>query len=416
MGPKMDRQSSGKSCATESGGAHTQPLTPRKHGSSNGAKLGRQESETRVGGAKIESPHAGGIEKEHRDFKVRIASKNALASALALVAKDGRQPPTPRGERGEKGSREEGDAESKPDAPSAAAEGDSGGVKGDVQTRSEVPSREVASRDARKDAGRALEEGAGEGRPAGRNVGDGSPREATAAGQEGGTAAAEGVQSLHWAESRGQPAAEEGKRPIAAVVGDTLEGAEREAGNRSMPESGAARGEGGPEQGAGGHAGAAGAKLELAEGLGTQGSEGGMGTSQGGAAGGYTPGEGNKERGARSGQAEKAATVPRGSEGPAEGGGVHALDEARIERLAEEVAGEIEAALYAFFGGSGNPYRQQSRMLQFNLKDPKNPELRAKVLAREVTPKQLCTATADQVRGPHSQRLLVCVVMLQVPL
>jgi hypothetical protein len=404
MGAKMDRQSSDKSCAAESGGTHKQPLTPRRHGSSKGAKLGRQESETHVGGVKIESPHAGGIEKEHRDFKVRIASKNALASALALVAKDGRQPPTPRGERGEKGSGEEGDAESKPDAPPAAAEGDSGGVKGDAQTRSEGPSREAASRDARKDAGRALEEGAGTGGLAGKNVGDGSPR--------GAPAAAEGVQSSPGAENRGQPAAEEGETK-AAVGGDTLVGAEREAGNRSMPQSEAARGEGGPEQGAGGHAGASGAKQELAEGLGTQVSEGGMGTSEGGSAGGSTPGEGHKEQGAGSGQAEKAATVPSGGEGPAEGGGVHALDEASIERLAEEVAGEIEAALYAFFGGSGNPYRQQSRMLQFNLKDPKNPELRAKVLAKEVTPKELCTATADQVRGPHSHRLLVCGVMLQ---
>lgn len=46
---------------------------------------------------------------------------------------------------------------------------------------------------------------------------------------------------------------------------------------------------------------------------------------------------------------------------------------------------EVESAMYRVFGGVNRNYKTKSRSLSFNIKDPKNPDLRRRVLAGDVT-------------------------------
>jgi len=48
---------------------------------------------------------------------------------------------------------------------------------------------------------------------------------------------------------------------------------------------------------------------------------------------------------------------------------------------------EVESAMYRVFGGVNRNYKTKSRSLSFNIKDPKNPDLRRRVLAGDVTGK-----------------------------
>ena len=48
---------------------------------------------------------------------------------------------------------------------------------------------------------------------------------------------------------------------------------------------------------------------------------------------------------------------------------------------------EVECAMYAASGGVNKDYKTITRRLSFNIKDPKNPDLRRKVLAGDVTGK-----------------------------
>jgi transcription elongation factor S-II len=48
---------------------------------------------------------------------------------------------------------------------------------------------------------------------------------------------------------------------------------------------------------------------------------------------------------------------------------------------------EVECAMYASCGGVTKDYRTMTRRLSFNIKDPKNPDLRRRVLAGDVTGK-----------------------------
>lgn len=68
---------------------------------------------------------------------------------------------------------------------------------------------------------------------------------------------------------------------------------------------------------------------------------------------------------------------------------------------AEEVAKEVEAAMYAHHKGAGKDYRTKFRSLHFNLKDPSNVELRLRVLTKQITPQQLCL----MVRAPAAPAL-----------
>ena len=49
---------------------------------------------------------------------------------------------------------------------------------------------------------------------------------------------------------------------------------------------------------------------------------------------------------------------------------------------------EVECAIYAAAGGVNKDYKAKSRRLSFNIKDPKNPDLRRRVLKGEITGKR----------------------------
>ncbi len=50
----------------------------------------------------------------------------------------------------------------------------------------------------------------------------------------------------------------------------------------------------------------------------------------------------------------------------------------------------VEEALFALYGSAaGREYKARFRTLLFNLKDPRNPELRARVMRGSLTPAQL---------------------------
>ncbi|KAK8916279.1 hypothetical protein KSP39_PZI022263 [Platanthera zijinensis] len=61
------------------------------------------------------------------------------------------------------------------------------------------------------------------------------------------------------------------------------------------------------------------------------------------------------------------------------------------------LAGQIEAELFKFFGGVNKKYKEKGRSLLFNLKDPSNPELRERVLSGDLSPRRLCSMTAEEL-------------------
>ncbi|KAK8939865.1 hypothetical protein KSP40_PGU015048 [Platanthera guangdongensis] len=61
------------------------------------------------------------------------------------------------------------------------------------------------------------------------------------------------------------------------------------------------------------------------------------------------------------------------------------------------LAGQIEADLFKFFGGVNKKYKEKGRSLLFNLKDPSNPELREQVLSGDLSPRRLCSMTAEEL-------------------
>ncbi|XP_057959373.1 uncharacterized protein LOC131151907 isoform X2 [Malania oleifera] len=78
------------------------------------------------------------------------------------------------------------------------------------------------------------------------------------------------------------------------------------------------------------------------------------------------------------------------------------------EEVVEEVRGkavqspqtlafEIESELFKLFGGVNKKYKEKGRSLLFNLKDRSNPELRERVIAGEISPKRLCSMTAEEL-------------------
>ena len=63
----------------------------------------------------------------------------------------------------------------------------------------------------------------------------------------------------------------------------------------------------------------------------------------------------------------------------------------------QTLAFEIEAELFKLFGGVNKKYKEKGRSLLFNLKDRNNPELRERVVAGEISPKRLCSMTAEEL-------------------
>jgi hypothetical protein len=69
---------------------------------------------------------------------------------------------------------------------------------------------------------------------------------------------------------------------------------------------------------------------------------------------------------------------------------------------AEQVAKEVETAMYTHFNGAGKEYRTKFRSLHFNLKDPSNLELRLRVLTHQITPQQLCLMVPSPPPLPYN--------------
>ena len=63
---------------------------------------------------------------------------------------------------------------------------------------------------------------------------------------------------------------------------------------------------------------------------------------------------------------------------------------------------EVECAMYAASGGVNKEYMKISRRLSFNIKDPKNPDLRRKVLAGDVTGKHTPLQQTTSSTAPHA--------------
>lgn len=61
------------------------------------------------------------------------------------------------------------------------------------------------------------------------------------------------------------------------------------------------------------------------------------------------------------------------------------------------LAFQIEAELFELFGGVNKKYKEKGRSLLFNLKDRSNPELRERVMSGEISPKQLCSMSAEEL-------------------
>jgi len=78
--------------------------------------------------------------------------------------------------------------------------------------------------------------------------------------------------------------------------------------------------------------------------------------------------------------------------------------EAGLAGQIAHIAAEIEEALFSQNGGMSKNYKAKFRSLNFNLKDPKNPDLRARVLRREHTAQELVTLSAEELASSARQR------------
>eukprot|EP01114_Cavostelium_apophysatum_P017321 TRINITY_DN5119_c0_g1_i1.p1 TRINITY_DN5119_c0_g1~~TRINITY_DN5119_c0_g1_i1.p1 ORF type:complete len:379 (-),score=119.02 TRINITY_DN5119_c0_g1_i1:100-1236(-) len=68
-----------------------------------------------------------------------------------------------------------------------------------------------------------------------------------------------------------------------------------------------------------------------------------------------------------------------------------------LGRENEHLARFIEAELYKLFHGCGKEYKAKCRTLEFNLKDPKNHQLKESVKNGDITPYMLCRMTTEEL-------------------
>ncbi|KAF6242159.1 transcription factor S-II, central domain-containing protein [Scenedesmus sp. NREL 46B-D3] len=80
-------------------------------------------------------------------------------------------------------------------------------------------------------------------------------------------------------------------------------------------------------------------------------------------------------------------------------------DDQRSGQDPGEVAAEVEAAIYARFNQHTGPeYGAKVRSLSFNLKDPANPDLRARVLQGQVDPQELVDMPPEELASDSKRR------------
>ncbi|KAK8984334.1 hypothetical protein V6N11_029649 [Hibiscus sabdariffa] len=76
---------------------------------------------------------------------------------------------------------------------------------------------------------------------------------------------------------------------------------------------------------------------------------------------------------------------------------VHAADPIRV-------AVSVESVMFEKMGKSNGAQKFKYRSIMFNIKDPKNPDLRRKVLLGEVKPERLITMTPEEMASDERQR------------
>ena len=78
-------------------------------------------------------------------------------------------------------------------------------------------------------------------------------------------------------------------------------------------------------------------------------------------------------------------------------------------KMEAELAGKIELCMYSSLDGVSAKYKAKFRQLYFNLKDPKNPDLRRRVMLGEYSPTELITASpedlASDAKREENQRI-----------
>jgi len=70
----------------------------------------------------------------------------------------------------------------------------------------------------------------------------------------------------------------------------------------------------------------------------------------------------------------------------------------------DKLATEIEEALFQHFGSTNREYKAKYRSLSFNIKNPKNPELRCSLLQALVSPSKLVTMTAQEMASEELKK------------
>lgn len=69
-----------------------------------------------------------------------------------------------------------------------------------------------------------------------------------------------------------------------------------------------------------------------------------------------------------------------------------------------DIAVKIEQAMLEAYGSTNAEYKAKARSLNFNLKDPKNPDLRLSVLAGDISAKALVTMSAEEMASDEQKK------------
>eukprot|EP00164_Ancoracysta_twista_P003866 GFYU01005186.1.p1 GENE.GFYU01005186.1~~GFYU01005186.1.p1 ORF type:complete len:315 (-),score=67.19 GFYU01005186.1:370-1314(-) len=72
-------------------------------------------------------------------------------------------------------------------------------------------------------------------------------------------------------------------------------------------------------------------------------------------------------------------------------------EDARTDSNPGPIAEAIETCMFNLYKDTGKDYKTKFRSLSFNLKDPKNPSLRANVLLSIISPEKLCQMTSHEM-------------------
>ncbi|DBA94141.1 TPA: transcription elongation factor TFIIS, variant 2 [Trebouxia sp. C0004] len=84
--------------------------------------------------------------------------------------------------------------------------------------------------------------------------------------------------------------------------------------------------------------------------------------------------------------------------------GLHKALQEGVEGDAVQTAADIEQAIFQQYGGVNANYKTKVRSLAFNMKDARNPDLRARVLDGEISGYVLVTLTSDELASNERRK------------